>query len=148
MVTTGLDVFDRTVQESNLWLKALMEKMPGADRHTAYLALRAVLHALRDRIGPDNAVHLGAQLPTLVRGIYYEGWHMHGTPTKERHKADFLAHVGRELKGFPALDVENSIRSVFEVMWDKIDLGEVAKLIELFPSEIRSLWQSPVDAPQ
>jgi len=142
-MTTGLDVFDRTVQESNLWLKSLMDKLPGADRHAAYLVLRAVLHALRDRIGPDNAVHLGAQLPTLVRGIYYEGWHMHGTPTKERHKAEFLAHVGRELKGFPALDVENSVRSVFELMWEKIDIGEITKLVELFPTEVRSLWQRP-----
>jgi uncharacterized protein (DUF2267 family) len=103
-----------------------------------------VLHALRDRISPDNAVHLGAQLPTLVRGIYYEGWHMHGTPTKERHRSAFVAHVGRELKGFPALDVENSICSVFEVMWERIDLGEVAKLIELFPAEMRAWWQQPV----
>jgi hypothetical protein len=29
-------------------------------------------------------VHLGAQLPLLVRGIYYEGWHMAGKPTRER----------------------------------------------------------------
>lgn len=142
-MTTGLDVFDHTIQESNLWLKSLMDKLPGADRHTAYQVLRAVLHALRDRIGPDNAVHLGAQLPTLVRGIYYEGWRMHGTPTKERHIAEFLSHVGHELKGFPTLDVENSVRSVFELLWEKIDMGEVAKLIAVFPTEMRVLWQRP-----
>lgn len=140
MTTTGLDVFDRTVQESNLWLKSLAEKLPGADRHTAYLALRAVLHALRDRIGPDSAVHLGAQFPTLIRGIYYEGWHMHGTPTRERHIAAFLDHVGRELVNFVPSDVELAVRAVFELLWEKIDLGEVTKLIELFPAEMRNLW--------
>ena len=76
MSTTGLDVFDRTVQETNLWLKSLMEKLVTDDRHVAYFALRATMHALRDRIGPDNAVHLGAQLPMLIRGLYYEGWRM------------------------------------------------------------------------
>lgn len=145
-MTTGLDVFNRTIQESNLWLKRLEDKLPGADRHAAYLVLRAVLHALRDRIGPDNAVNLGAQLPVLVRGIYYEGWRLHGTPSKERHKAEFLAHVGRELKGFPAPDIENSVRSVFELLWEKIDPGEVAKLLELFPAELRPLWQRSAEA--
>lgn len=148
MTTTGLDVFDRTVQESNLWLKCLMEKLPGADRHAAYLALRAVLHALRDRIGPDNAVHLGAQLPTLVRGIYYEGWHMHATPSRERHVADFVDHVGRELVGFVSADVELAVRAVFEVLWEKIDLGEVSKLVRLFPAEVRSLWQAASPMPE
>ena len=89
-MTTGLDVFDTTVQESNLWLKDVMERIGTDDRHRAYSTLRAVLHALRDRLGPANASHLGAQLPMLLRGLYYEGWHMTGTPSKERHEIEFL----------------------------------------------------------
>jgi hypothetical protein len=85
VMNTGVDVFDTTFQETNRWLKELMERLGTYDRHHAYSILRAVLHALRDRIGPANAVHLGAQLPMLIRGLYYEGWHM-GTPTKERHE--------------------------------------------------------------
>ncbi len=75
-MTTGLAVFDTTVQETNLWLKGIMEGLHTDDRHLAYLALRATLHALRDRLGPENAVHLAAQLPMLVRGLYYEGWRL------------------------------------------------------------------------
>ncbi len=54
-MTTGLDVFDTTVQETNLWLKDIGTY----DRHSAYSTLRAVLHAVRNRIGPENAAHLG-----------------------------------------------------------------------------------------
>jgi uncharacterized protein (DUF2267 family) len=86
MSTTGLPVFDTTVQNTNLWLKALIERLHTGDRHHAYLAL----HALRDRLGPENAVHFSAQLPMLVRGLYFEGWHLEGTPTKERTRADFF----------------------------------------------------------
>ena len=59
----------------------------------AYLALRTVLHALRDRLTVEEAVDLGAQLPMLIRGLYYEGWTLKGKPHKERTKADFLIHV-------------------------------------------------------
>ncbi len=89
-MSTGLDTFDKTVQESNLWLKDVMERLNTNDRHHAYSTLRAVLHALRDRIGPESAAHLGAQLPMLLRGLFYEGWDPTGKPTKERHEAAFL----------------------------------------------------------
>ena len=72
MSATGVDSLDHSIQETNLWLKAVMRRLDTEDRHLAYVALRAVLQALRDRIGPENAVHLAAQLPTLIRGIYYE----------------------------------------------------------------------------
>ena len=96
-MSTGLDTFDKTVQESNLWLKDVMERLNTRDRHHAYSTLRAVLHALRDRIGPESAAHLGAQLPMLLRGLFYEGWDPTGKPTKERHEAAFLAHIAKEL---------------------------------------------------
>ena len=73
-MTTGLDTFDKTEQESNLWLKDVMERLNTYDRRHAYSTMRAVLHAVRDRIGPENAAHLGAQLPMLLRGLFYEGW--------------------------------------------------------------------------
>ena len=73
-MSTGLDTFDKTIQETNLWLKDIMERLNTNDRHHAYSTLRAVLHTLRDRIGPESAAHLGAQLPMLLRGLFYEGW--------------------------------------------------------------------------
>jgi uncharacterized protein (DUF2267 family) len=71
MSATGLEVFDKTVQTTNAWLKEIMEVM-GADRHRAYRILAAVLHALRDRLTVDEAAQLGAQLPILARGMYYD----------------------------------------------------------------------------
>jgi uncharacterized protein (DUF2267 family) len=84
MSESGVAALDHTIQETNIWLKELAERLHLQDRHHAYAALRAVLHALRDRLTPETAVHLGAQLPMLVRGLYYEGWHMGGKPTGDR----------------------------------------------------------------
>jgi uncharacterized protein (DUF2267 family) len=140
-MTTGLPVFDTTVQETNLWLKAIMEGLHSDDRHLAYLALRATLHALRDRLGPENAVHLAAQLPMLLRGLYYEGWRLAASQTKERTRAGFLEHVRSELPRGVALDPNVAARAVFGVMWAKLDLGEVGKVIDRLPEELKELWR-------
>lgn len=140
MSETGLATFDKTIQETNLWLKAVMSSMETEDKALALTALRATLHALRDRIGPDNAVHLGAQLPMLIRGLYYEGWHMAGTPTKERHKDQFLAVVRRSFPPSATVDLERAVRAVFETMWAKVDPGEIDKILRLLPEELRELW--------
>ena len=73
MSATGLDVFDKTLQTTNIWLDEIMDQI-GPARHTAWHVLGATLHALRDRLTIDQAVHLGAQLPLLVRGLYYDQW--------------------------------------------------------------------------
>ena len=140
MSTTGLDTFDKTVQQTNLWLKSTMKRLETEDRHFAYVALRAVLHALRDRIGPENAIHLGAQLPMLLRGLYYEGWHMAGTPTKERHRTQFLDHVRWTFPPDQDVDTEQVVRAVFDTIWEKVDPGEVEKVANMFPEEMRDLW--------
>jgi uncharacterized protein (DUF2267 family) len=139
-MTTGLDTFDKTVQETNLWLKQLMERLDTKDRHHAYSTLRAVLHALRDRIGPDVAAHLGAQLPMLLRGLYYEGWDPTRKPTKERHEEAFLAHIARELPRAGADEVEQGTYAVLDVLSKQIDRGALVKLAGMFPQELRKFW--------
>lgn len=141
MSTTGLPVFDTTVQETNLWLKAIMDRLQTDDRHLAYLALRATLHALRDRIGPETAVHLAAQLPMLIRGLYYEGWRLRASQTRERTRADFLEHVRSELPKGSDIDCDFAVRGVFEVMWSKLDMGEIGKVIGVLPEELKDLWR-------
>ena len=140
-MTTGLDTFDKTVQESNLWLKDVMERLNTYDRHHAYSTMRAVLHALRDRIGPQNAAHLGAQLPTLLRGLFYEGWDPTGKPTKERHESAFLAHIARELPRAPGPgEIEQGALAVLDVLSKHIDRGAAVKLAAILPQDLRRFW--------
>ena len=139
MSTSGVAALDHTVQETNAWLRAVAEQLHFEDRQHAYLALRAVLHALRDRLPPEVAVHLGAQLPILVRGVYYEGWHMAGKPTKDRSVQDFADHV---LQGLPPrfpMDPLTVTRGVFEILWERLDAGEFAKLMDHLPTPLRTM---------
>jgi uncharacterized protein (DUF2267 family) len=128
------------VQETNLWLKDVMERIGTYDRHSAYSALRAVLHAVRDRIGPENAAHLGAQLPMLIRGLYYEGWDPTGKPTKERHEAQFLAHIAKELPRAEPGEVERGTCAVLDVLSKRIDRGAAVKIATIFPEDLLKFW--------
>lgn len=92
MSTTGLDVFDTTLQTTNLWLKEIAEDI-GPDRRRAYHALAAVLRALRDRLTIDEAAQLSAQLPLLVRGIYFDQWRPAEQPKRARHVEDLLEAI-------------------------------------------------------
>lgn len=139
-MSTGLDVFDTTVQQTNLWLKDIMDRLGTNDRHLAYQVLRATLHMIRDRVGPEPAVHFGAQLPMLIRGLYYEGWHMADTPTRTRILEDFVDDIEYEARRDLGTDRKRIVKAVFQVIASRIDPGEVNKLIKVFPESLLELW--------
>jgi uncharacterized protein (DUF2267 family) len=139
MSATGVASLDHSVHETNVWLRDVQEEIHLETRQEAYNALRAVLHTLRDRLPPEVAIKLGAQLPLLLRGIYYEGWHVAGTPARERHIEDFIDHVWSELpKQFP-VDPLDVTRGVFEILWEHLDPGEFEKVMNHLPASIREL---------
>jgi uncharacterized protein (DUF2267 family) len=140
MSATGLDAFDTTVHKTNAWLNELMQELGWEDKHKAYLALRATLHALRDRLTVDEVAQLGAQLPMLIRGFYYEGWDPSDKPLKERHKEQFLARMEREFPGVDGIDPEGVARAVFSVLAKRVSEGEIEDVRHVLPAEVRELW--------
>jgi uncharacterized protein (DUF2267 family) len=140
MSTTGLDVFDTTVQKTNNWLHDLTQILQWPDKHKAYLALRTTLHALRDRLTIEEVAQLGAQLPMLVRGFYYEGWDPTGKPEKLRHKEQFLARIEQQFQDDESVDPEVVARGVFFVLSHRVSDGEIADVKHILPAELRSLW--------
>jgi uncharacterized protein (DUF2267 family) len=138
---TSHDVFDGTLQKTQIWLNDLMMDLDWQDHpHKAYLALRTVLHALRDRLTVEEAVQLGAQLPMLVRGFYYEGWTLKGKPRKERHKEDFLAHIKDAFKNDVTVRPESVARAVFTVLERYTSEGEIEDIKHMLPKALHELW--------
>lgn len=141
MNRAAAEPFATTVQETSLWLESIRDKVGDCwDKDLAWTLLGATLHALRDQLQPEAAIHLGAQLPILVRGLYYDHWRVDTKRTKERHKAQFFDHVHSEFPAGAKLEPEAVVRAVFGVMHEKVDPGEIAKLLRQMPKELRELW--------
>jgi uncharacterized protein (DUF2267 family) len=140
MSATGLSIFDTTVQKTNLWLKDLMAALGWEEKQKAYDALRAVLHALRDRLTVEEVAQLGAQFPMLVRGIYYEGWNPTGKPERIRHKDQFLDRIRQQFKPDEFVDPERIARAVFTVLENRVSEGEIEDVESTLPTELRDLW--------
>ena len=145
MSATGLDVFDRTLQITNIWLDEIMETL-GPDRQVAWHALGAGLRALRDRLPAGLAVHLGAQLPLLVRGIYYDQWAPSEQALKQRSREEFLAHVSDGLKNIRPVNVQDAVRAVFQVLDRHVDPGQLDKVWNALPEDVRALWPNRTGA--
>jgi uncharacterized protein (DUF2267 family) len=133
-----VDVIDRTVTKTYEWLHEVARGAGLDDLHRAYRALRAVLHALRDRVEPDVAAHVAAQLPLLIRGIFYEGWDPKKTPMRTS-LPEFLARVEKEagLEGTGA--AEEATRAVLAVCWDELGEGTMGHLISVLPADFAVL---------
>jgi uncharacterized protein (DUF2267 family) len=110
MAAPGLQGIDETVERTHVLLNEIAEEMR-ADKDAAYAALRGVLHAIRDWLTADEAAQFAAQLPMLVRGIFYEGWN---PGTFVEHRRDPDAFLDRVAAG-ERLDREHAARAAHAV---------------------------------
>jgi len=148
MSSTGLNVFDKTLQTTHVWLDELMEVI-GPDRQVAWHVLGSVLRALRDRVPLGLAVHLGSQLPLLVRGTYYDQWHAPGQTVEQPPQSldEFLQIVVKDLENTRPVNVRDATMAVFEILWRHVDRGQIEKVRSTMPELVRNIWQDSPEAP-
>jgi uncharacterized protein (DUF2267 family) len=139
MRDSTLEVFDSTVQKTRAWLSDVMISLELKNRQEAYHALRSVLHALRARLTINEVAQLGAQMPLLLRGIYYDEWNP-SRASRDRSREGFLSEVMSNFGVRPFVDAETMTRGVFRVLSRNVSEGEVRQVKALLPSAIRKLW--------
>ena len=132
-------IIERSVDKTHLWLKELAEELGEEDRRYAYRALRAVLHALRDRLPVEVAVKLAAQLPTLLRGVYYEDWVPSRTPLPIHDVGGFLTRVAEEGRMAGETEASLAVSAVVRVMHNHISEGELDEVVAVLPDDLKVL---------
>ncbi|CDX22488.1 conserved hypothetical protein [Mesorhizobium sp. ORS 3324] len=145
MSATGLDVFDKTVQTTNIWLNEIMDDL-GPDRQLAWHTLGVVLRTLRDRLPAELGANLAAELPLLVRGAYYDQYKPSDRPRRDRSVEEFLHPVADGLKSGRPVNAGDATRTVFKALAHHIDLGQSAKVRDALPKDIQALWPDSVGA--
>lgn len=133
-----------TVEKTNRILSEIEREMGWRDRpDEALSALRVVLHTLRDRLPVNEAANFGAQLPELVRGIYYEGWTPSRVPVK-MNREEFVDEIRRHFiyARETEIDIERMISVILETVSLHLDHGEIEKIKASLPKNIAGLFPS------
>ena len=136
------DIIEHSVEKAHIWLKEVAAEMGDEDRQSAYRALRAVLHTLRDRLTVDVAVKLAAQLPTLIRGIYYEDWDPSRTPLAIHDVETFLDHVVIEGRMGGETEASVAVTAVARVLRAHVSPGEIDDVLAVLPDKFRVLIEA------
>jgi uncharacterized protein (DUF2267 family) len=132
-------IIERSVEKAHIWLNELADQLGTDDHRQAYRVLRAYLHALRDRLPVNETAQLAAQLPELIRGIYYEGWDPSSTPVKYRQFADFLDRVASEAMLDGETAASYAVGAAAEVLRRQVSAGEIDDIRAILPEELRPI---------
>ena len=139
MNATGLRVFDETLHATNTWLHKVTSRMGWDDREKGRL-LRLCLHTVRDRMPVGEAAHLSAQLPLLLRGVFFEGWRPAKVPLPVQTVEEFLAPLQKGFASERHFDAEAAFREVVDVMRMHVSAGEMEDVRRVMPDESKRLW--------
>ncbi|MGQ4615399.1 DUF2267 domain-containing protein [Nocardia sp. R7R-8] len=125
------------VHTAHEWLRTLTDELATEDRAFAHRALRAWLHTVRDRIGVNAAAHLSAQLPELLRGIFYEGWVPAHVPLPH-DVPSFLDQFAREA-GVSRDEAYALAGAVTDALTDLFSPGQLDHVFALLPEDLRAV---------
>jgi uncharacterized protein (DUF2267 family) len=133
-----ISIIEQSTEKAHIWLNELAEELGTDDRQEAYRMLRACLHALRDRLPVDEAAQLAAQLPVLIRGIYYENWDPSKTPLKYRSLGEFLGRIAAEAGLDGETEASYAIEATARILDRHVSPGELEDVRAVLPPELRA----------
>ncbi len=133
------EIIARSVEKTHVWLNELAEELGTEDRQEAYRVLRAFLHAVRDRLTVDEAAQLAAQLPDLIRGIYYENWDPSATPRRYHDLDSFLRRIAEEALLDGETRASYAAAAAGRVLHRHISGGELEDVLGMLPEGLRAV---------
>jgi uncharacterized protein (DUF2267 family) len=135
MTAIKVEAFDHAVHTAHIWVSEVAKEFGTEDLQFAYRVLRAWLHALRDRLTVDATAQFAAQLPELLRGVYYDGWEPHRVPVKygvEEYQRRFAT------EGMISLpEVRRVAATVTAAVGNLMSPGQIEHVLKQLPRSLR-----------
>jgi uncharacterized protein (DUF2267 family) len=141
MSLSSVDSIEQTVQKTNSWVADVARELDTDDYNEAWRALRAYLQVLRDRLTVDEAAQFAAQLPNLLRGVFYEGFDPGHQPVKIRNREEFLERFTERARPI-TVDPGQAVAGITRALRRHITEGEIDDVLAQLPTEIRALLEA------
>jgi uncharacterized protein (DUF2267 family) len=125
---------------ARVWIADFMQRLDWHEGDTAFRAMLACLHALRDALPKEEAVHLGLALPALLRGFYFEGWRSAAAVAGAKKRSAFLERILDGVRHDPAVDAEAAARAVLAMLAERLPAAEIENARAATPPQLHGLW--------
>lgn len=138
MVVFNACGLERSFQKSKEWLCLMKNRMEIENDQQAYIAVKSVLHAIRDRLNVNEAVQFAEQLPMIMKGFYYESYVPAGKPEKFG-KDEFFERIINYSIGVD-IEPEKALWAVVSVIREKTGGCEMDDVQATMPSDMKHLF--------
>lgn len=131
--------FDKYANEGNHFINEVAHQL-GSDRAKAARLTQVVLHALRDTLPVNEAIHVAQGLPMALKGIFVDQYEVSRVPKVHRDKQEFLMFIWNKLSNpneFDSTDeIADGFRAVYMVLAQHLSPGQIERLNNSLHSEI------------
>jgi uncharacterized protein (DUF2267 family) len=132
--------FEKNCNEAISWINEISIRAGFPSRPDwAYSALKSVLHSIRDRSTIEEIFQFAAQLPLIIKGIFFEGYNPSGKPVK-LNSEEFMMRIRKDMGTANEIPAGEAFRVVLELLYEKTSTGEMNQLRGLMPKDIQKLW--------
>lgn len=126
-------------QKTSEWLGMVADVLD-VNKEKAYMFTRAVLHVLRDRLPVEEAHDLAAQLPLVLKGVFFDGYKPSGKPDKIKTIDEFIDRVQAQVGNEPRENVEAAADAVIGALQVSVSEGEIADVRGDMPKQLKDLF--------
>jgi uncharacterized protein (DUF2267 family) len=141
--------FEKYASKGNEFVNSVAEDLDVPKEKSGRI-IRAIFHALRNRISHEESFQLIAQLPMALKGAYVDGWKFDKDFSRITHVNDFLDEIRKEDGELAGYDFGNDTKAkhaviiVFKALGRFVSEGEMQDIIAALPKELKLLIKKNV----
>lgn len=98
------------------------------------------MHTLRERLPIEELFHLSAQLPLLIRGVFFEGYNPSNKPTKIKNRQKFFDVVSDNYGKSTETNSAEVTQAVLRVLYKRAGFAQMDIIRDLLPLDLRELF--------